>query len=162
MEKPSTPPSTICANDRVLLHYAILNDSVSFAPGHRLPFVGQKEIGKITCLAICRDKEPPALTLYFCDNDWSPIEIAACESVEAAKTQAELIYPGSSVCWVEVHFSEEEVSHFVDGVWAVQRCSFCGRLSDEALFTSFGGNEGVRICDQCIRKFSSQLGNSKD
>jgi hypothetical protein len=161
MEKPSTPPPIICANDRVLLHYAILNDFVSFAPGHGLVFVGQKEIGKIPCLAICRDKESPELTLYFCDNDWSPIGIAACESVEAAKTKAERIYPGSSACWVEAYFSEEEVSRFVDRMWAIQRCSFCGRLSDEALFTPFGANEGVRICDQCIRKFSSQLGNSK-
>src|SRR5437660_2862017 len=161
MEKSSTPPPIICANDRVLLQYAILKDSVSFAPGHGLLFVGQKEIGRVPCLAICRDKESPDVTLYFCDNDWSPIGIAVSESVEVAKTKAERIYPGSSACWVEAHFSEEEVSRFVDQMWATQRCSFCGKLSNQALFTSFEGNEDVRICDQCIRKFSGQLGNRR-
>ena len=30
IQRPSTPPPIICINDRVLLHYAILNDSVGF------------------------------------------------------------------------------------------------------------------------------------
>ena len=43
----STPPPIICVNDRVLLHYAVLNDTVGYNAGHGLMFVGEKEIGKV-------------------------------------------------------------------------------------------------------------------
>jgi hypothetical protein len=161
MEKPSAPPPIICVNDRVLLHYAVLNDSVGFTAGHGLLFVGRKEIGRVPCLAICQDKESQLVTLYFCDNDWSPMGIGTSASVEAAKTTAERIYPGSSASWVEAHFTEEETKRFLDELWAAQRCSFCGRLPDQTLFAPFEGNGNARICDKCIRQFSSQLGNSK-
>jgi hypothetical protein len=109
MEHPSsTPPPIICVNDRILLHYAVLDDSVGFNSGHGLMFVGYKEIGKVPCLAISEDKDSPQFTLYYCDSDWSPIGIAGYDTVAAAKRRAERIYPGSSACWVEANFTEEE------------------------------------------------------
>ena len=112
--RPSKPPPLICVNDRVLLCYAILTDSVGFNAGHDLFFVGGKEIGRVPCLAICQDKESSALTLYYCDGDWSPIGIAGYESVEAAKRRAERIDPGSSSCWVESRYSEEDATRYLD------------------------------------------------
>jgi hypothetical protein len=114
MEKPSPPPPIICVNDRVLLHYAVLNDSVGYNAGHGLFFVGRKEIGRVPCLAICEDKESPQVTLYYCNSDWSPIGIAGTASVETAKRRAERIYPGSSSCWVETHFTEEDVKRYLE------------------------------------------------
>jgi len=73
----------ICVNDRVLVHYAVLTDDVGFHEGHGLFFVGGKAIGPVPCLAICQDRESSAFTLYYCDSGWSPIGIAAYESVEA-------------------------------------------------------------------------------
>jgi hypothetical protein len=46
-QRPSTPPPLICVNDRVLLHYAVLTNSVQFNAGHGLFFVAGKEIGPV-------------------------------------------------------------------------------------------------------------------
>lgn len=113
-EKPSGPPPIICLNDRVVLHYAVLTDSVGFNAGHGLFLVGKKEIGPVPCLAISRDRQLSEVTLYYCDRYWKPIGIASHESVEAAKRRAERIYPGSSSCWVEAHFSDEDVNRYLD------------------------------------------------
>jgi hypothetical protein len=48
------------------------------------------------------------------DSDWSPIGIAGSDSVEAAKRRAERIYPGSSTCWVEAHFTDEDVKRYLE------------------------------------------------
>ena len=161
MEKSSTPPPIICVNDRVLLQYAVLTDSVGFNAGHGLLFVGRNEISRVPYLAICRDKESKQVTLYFCDSDWAPIGIVPSESIEAAKRKAERIYPGSSACWLEAHITEEDANRFVEETWAAQRCSFCGKLPDDRL-SIFEGSGNARICDKCIQQFSSQLGTSKD
>jgi hypothetical protein len=92
----------------------VLTDAVGFSVGHGLFFVGGKEIGPVPCLAICQDKESRQVTLYYCERDWSPIGIAGHESIEAARKRAERIYPGSSSCWVEAHFSEEDVNRYLD------------------------------------------------
>jgi hypothetical protein len=118
---PSPPPPIICVNDRILLHYAVLDDSVGLNSGHGLMFVGYKEIGKVPCLAICQDKDSPQFTLYYCDSDWSPIGIAGYDSVAAAKRRTERIYPGSSACWVEANFTEEEVNRHLNELFGDQR-----------------------------------------
>jgi hypothetical protein len=104
----------ICVNDRVLL-YAVLTDSaVGYSSGHGLMFVDGREIGKVPCLAICKDKDYPQFMLYYCDSNWSPIGIASYETVAAAKLRAERIYPGSSRCWVEAQFTEEDAKRYLD------------------------------------------------
>ena len=157
---PFTPPPMICVNDRVLLHYAVLNESVGYNSGHGLMFVGAKEIGKVPCLAICQDKDTPEFTLYYCDSDWSPIGIASYDTVAAAKRRAERIYPGSSACWVEANFTEEDAARYVGEKWAEQRCSFCGKGPDETLAATFEGNENARICGKCIEEFYAELKRS--
>jgi hypothetical protein len=108
-EQPaSTPPPIICVNDHILLHYAVLSNSVGYNSGHGLMFVGGEEIGQVPCLAICQDKDSPQFMLYYCNSDWSPVGIASYDTVAAAKRRAERIYPGSSACWVEAKFTEED------------------------------------------------------
>jgi len=158
MEHPSsTPPPIICVNDLVLLHYAVLNDSVGFNSGHGLMFVGKKEIGKVPYLAICRDKDSPQFTLYYCDSDWSPVGIASYDTVDAAKRRSERIYPGSSTCWIEANFTEEEATRYLNEILADQRCSFCGKKPDETLAPAFEGNDNARICSDCIEQFHEDL-----
>ena len=118
IEQPSTPPPIICINDRVLLQYAILNDSVGFNYGHGLMFVGGKEIGRVPYLAICQDKNSPQFTLYYCGIDWSPIGVASYDSVAAAKRRAERIYPGSSSCWIKALFTEEDANRYLDEMYS--------------------------------------------
>jgi len=110
------PPPFICMNDRVLLYYAVLDESVGYRAGHRLFFVDGKEIGRVPCLAICQERESNKFTLYYCGGDWGLVGVAAgYESVEAAKARAECIYPGSSTRWIEAQFTDEDVSrHLAD------------------------------------------------
>jgi hypothetical protein len=108
------PPPVICINDRVLLHYAVLDESVGYRAGHGLFFVDGKEIGRVPCLAICHERESNKLTLYYCGSDWGLLGVATgYESVEAAKLRAERIYPGSYACWEEAHFTDEDVSRYL-------------------------------------------------
>lgn len=105
MENSSTrPPAVITGNDRALLYYAVLDESVGYTKGHGLLFVDGKEIGKVPCLAICQDKDSRTFTLYYCDRDWSLLGVAAdYKSIDAAKHRAELIYPGLAARWIEAH-----------------------------------------------------------
>jgi hypothetical protein len=157
IEQPSAPPPIICVNDRVLLQYAVLNGSVGFNAGHGLMFVGGKEIGRVPCLAICQDKGSMQFMLYHCDSDWSPIGIASYDTIAAAKRRAERIYPGSSACWTEAQFTEDDAKHYLDEMFSGLRCSFCGKRPDETLSATFEGDGNARICGDCIRKFHSEL-----
>jgi hypothetical protein len=153
----SIPPPIICVNDRVLLHYAVLNDTVGYNAGHGLMFVGEKEIGKVPCLAICHDKKSPQFTLYYCDSDWSYIGSGSYDTVAAAKRRAERIYPGSAGCWREAQFTEEDANRYLEERFSDSRCSFCGKRSDETLSATFEGNGNARICGDCVREFHGYL-----
>ena len=100
-------------NDLLLLHYAMLNDSVGFNAGHRLMFRDGVEIGRVPCLAICQDKDSPQFMLYYCDGDWKPLGIASYDSVDAAKSRAERIYPGSIACWTQAQLLRRIPSVFL-------------------------------------------------
>jgi ClpX C4-type zinc finger len=154
------PPPVIAVNDRVLLEYVLLDDSVGFLAGHKLLYVGGREIGKVPCLALCEDKETASVTLYFCDGKWEPLAVTGHDSVQSAKSKAERIYPGSSSRWVKAHFPDEEVARYRAEVWSNHRCSFCGKTPDETLASTFAGDGQARICSDCVRCFHGDLHNS--
>ena len=124
-------------------------------------FVGDKEIGRVPCLAICQDEASSQFMLYYCDADWMPIGIASYDTVDAAKKRAEPIYPRSLACWVEGHFRAEEVDQYRRELWAEHRCSFCGKTPEEAKTPFFQGVGGARICSDCIRQFDDELRGRK-
>jgi len=152
-----TPPPFIMSSDRLLLHYAILNDTVGFNSGHGLLFVDRKEIGPVPCLAICQDRDSPQFMLYYCDTDWRPTGISTYGSVDAAKQGAERIYPGSIHCWVQAQFAETDAEHFRQGQFSSMRCSFCGKRPDETLAATFEGEGSARICGVCVQEFAKHL-----
>ena len=119
MEQPTLPPPPMIAvNDRVLLWYAVLSESVSYNADQCLMYVGREKIGKVPCLAICQDKNSLELNfrLYYCDTNWVPIGVAGHRSVDDAKRRAEVIYPGSIACWVEAHFTEEDAERHINAL----------------------------------------------
>lgn len=158
MAGPSrTPPPVICINDRMLLEYALLDDSVGLREGHHTLFVGDKEVGRVACLAISQDKESHGVTFYCCDEEWQPIAIAAMGSVEHAKRTAERIYPGSSTRWIHARFTADDVARYLEEAFADSRCSFCGRRADETIAATFEGSGNARICGECIARFYREL-----
>lgn len=159
MEKPSAaPPPVISSNDRVLLYYAVLDESVGYTAGHGLFFVDGKEIGRVPCLAICQDKTSPHFALYYCDSDWNLLGVApGYESAEAAKRRAERIYPRSSTRWVKTDFTEQDAVRYLNERWRGEECSFCGKRPFETLAPFVKGNDNARICGDCIVGFHSEL-----
>jgi hypothetical protein len=96
----TTPPQRMTLNDKILVWYAVLDDSIGYAEGHKSLFVDGEPVGKVPCLAICQNvQNNEVFTLYFCDQDWKLLAIVECKSVDAAKRKAETIYPGSSALW---------------------------------------------------------------
>jgi hypothetical protein len=144
-------------NDRLLLHYTILNDSVGFNAGHRLMFKDDVEIGRVPCLAICQDKDSPQFMLYYCDSDWKPLGIASYDSVDAAKQRAERIYPGSIACWMQARFTEVDAERFFEEQFSAMRCSFCGKGPDQSMAATFEGEGDARICGDCVQEFGKEL-----
>jgi hypothetical protein len=66
-------------------------------------------------MAICQDKDSALYTLYYCDADWSLLGVATnYESVDAAKRQAERIFPRLSARWVKSNFTEQDASRYLD------------------------------------------------
>jgi len=155
--EPSSPvPPPALGSERVV-HYAVMDESVGFNSGHRLMFIGGKELGKVPCLAICEEKKNSKFWMHYCDDDWGSIGVSGHDSVVAAKRRAELIYPGSSAKWVEAHFTDEDVERYLDEIWADSRCSFCGKRPDQGIESIVEAKDGnARICDKCIAEFSRE------
>ena len=145
------PPVLDCAR---VLEYAILNDAVSFS-GKTLLFVDGKELGCVPCLAICQNLNEAEVLICHCDSDWTVLGVGGYDSVSAAKSRAERIYPGVSSCWVQAHVSESEASRYLDEMWGDQRCSFCGKRPDEV--KQLFGRGRAHICDSCIDEFHEDL-----
>jgi hypothetical protein len=155
------PPPAICS-ERVL-HYALLDDTVGYncdaavdyISRNRLKSFEDKEFGKAPCLAICQGKDIPQFIAYYCDSDWELLGLSVHDSVAAAKTRAEHIYPGSSAKWVVAHFTDEDVERHLEEIWADSRCSFCGKRPDQGIESMIEAPSGnARICDKCIAVFS--------
>ena len=158
MEQPTSPPRPlIMVNDRLLLQYAILNASVGFNAGHGLMFRDGVEIGRVPCLAICRDRDSPQFMLYYCDSDWTPLGIASYDTVDAAKQRAERIHPGSIACWMHAQFTEADAQRFLEEHFSDTRCSFCGKIPALSMAATFEGQGDARICGDCVREFARDL-----
>jgi len=155
-EQPPAGPPPVIGSDRIL-HYALLNEAVGYRVGHGLFSDDQNELGKVPCLAICRAKGSSESLLYHCGLDWSTLGVATYDSIAAAKKSAERIYPGSTACWIEANFTDDDATRYLDQMWAHLRCSFCGKRPDETHAEIFEGDANARICAQCIAALSAEL-----
>jgi hypothetical protein len=94
----TAPPRRITANDSVLVCYAFLE---MLSGTEQAFFVRGKNVGRVPYLAIYKERYPGHFTLYYCDRDWNSLgSSSGYQSVDAAKHQAEHIYPGSLARWI--------------------------------------------------------------
>jgi ClpX C4-type zinc finger len=148
------PPAVAC---EPVLWYAVLDDSVGVNPGHGLLFVDGREIGRVPRLVICQAQSSSAVNLNYCADDWSRVGSSQHDTVSLAKERALRIYPGSSACWVEAHFTQQDVTRYLEESLGGLRCSFCGLRPDQSLAATFEGNGNVRICGACVAEFYEEL-----
>jgi ClpX C4-type zinc finger len=137
------PPVLDCAR---LLHYAVLDAAVKFS-GRSLLFVDGKELGAVSCLAICEDKNTTGVLLFHCAVDWCVLGCSAHDTVSDAKARAERVYNSVSTRWVDANVSRETAESYLNQLFANQRCSICGKRPDEV--DSLIQSGSVWICNRC-------------
>jgi hypothetical protein len=140
------PPPIICIARR--LYYAILDESVGYS-GRTSVFRYGVELGRVPCLAICKDGQMPDFFLFYCDREWDVLACAGHPSVDDAMVRVERTFPGSLARWIDAQVSEEEGERLLDELWADERCSVCGKRMD--LVDEMAEQPDVRwICDRCL------------
>src|SRR5579863_9491193 len=92
-QDPLSPPPAL--DYARVLAFAVLRDSINHS-GRTSLYVGGKEIGPVPRLAICETALCSGVLLFHCDADWKVLGAAGCKSVEDAKENAEITYPGVS------------------------------------------------------------------
>jgi ClpX C4-type zinc finger len=148
---PAPPPVLDSAR---VLHYAVVDDSVGYT-GRDLLTVGGVEIGRVPCLAICKNEGERKVLLFHCDHEWTVLGCSRHDSVEAAKRWIERNYPGLSSRWIEAQFTDAEVDRYLEELYGEDHCSFCGKRPDQVDQMIAGGN--ARICDRCIGELHKMM-----
>ena len=148
---PKPPPVIDCAR---LLHYAVTDKSLVYS-GRTILFVGGKEVGRVPCLAICKNKISNGVLLFHCRRDWSVIGCSAHESVATAKKRAGRIYSGLSTCWRESHVTKDKAERFLNKLFGETRCSCCGRRPDQ-IGRLFSKGRAL-VCGSCVEELHEMM-----
>jgi hypothetical protein len=130
-----------------LLAYAVLGKSARYS-GHSYLYVNGKELGPVPRLAIRQPLREAAVLLLHCAADWSVLGMSAYPSLEAAKHQAERIYPGAAAYWKHADVSERDVEAYLNKLWKGRECTLCGKRPDEV--GNMVQQHGRNVCDGCI------------
>jgi hypothetical protein len=130
--------------------YAICDSSVRFT-GKTSTYHDGRPVGKVPCLAICRNLRADDILLFYCSENWETFGTRGFESVEAAKKQAEIEYDGISSKWVNTKYTRDDL--LPEDL--EPKCSFCGA----PYFEVEGLIEGKEafICYKCAKKVSSVI-----
>jgi len=90
-----------------VLEYAVLDSSVHFTGTLHL-YHGDKRVGPVSHLAICRNPDMKELLLFHCDKNWNVLgaqiwnapDRSTVTSIEEVKHRAEKFYTGVSSKWI--------------------------------------------------------------
>jgi hypothetical protein len=146
MSKLSIPPKQMYGAR--LLEYARVDRGVTHVPEAAL-LVGRKKLRRVPRLAIGHSVDSDEFLLFFCDNRWNPLGVAACKSRDDAKRRAEREYRGIASRWIELDAAKRRAKRPTqESGAAVLGCSFCKKdiTQVDRLFES--GTS--RICDKCV------------
>lgn len=148
MTQELKPPPTLMTCR--VVEYAFVNDSLPFC-GQGRHFIGDKEMGRVPCLALCENAKEKVVYLVYCERDWAVVSSSSHPSLEAGKALAEEFYPGLSTFWVETHTTEAEAANHIEELWGPHRCVFCGKLPlDYKGNIGFIEKNGRAICEPCV------------
>lgn len=111
-------------------------------------------------LAIGESLETREIRLIHCDDDWSVTSSTTHATVDAARAQAEMEWPGVSEHWTDAGVSREEAVAWLEDESAEFKCSFCGRRPDQVKNLLAQGD--ARICNFCIVDFAKKLAKERE
>lgn len=69
--------------------------------GNTKQIVGEKLMGKMSGLAICKYENESSFYLFGCNEEWKSITDTWHESIEGAINQAEFEYDGTKDTWIK-------------------------------------------------------------
>jgi len=156
MESP--PPYLSSA---YVIEFAYADDSVIFEQRRTLN-VGGEWLGRVPCLAICREfgRESEFLIAH-CDEHWGHLGVAAgYASIEDAKSRVERSYHGISSKWVKSDVPMEEACARFEADLRAGGCSFCGRVIYDV--RQMVGGDKVRICNVCVDEFYEAMHDDRN
>lgn len=141
---------------------------VSYAYVDDIPFLGAtpvfgeaQSIEQVPRLAIAVGLGGQAgPRVFHCDEEWIALSASGAETVEQAKQEVELTYPGVGERWIDTNVTVEEALAFYDSETAGLKCSFCGKRP----FEVEGLIEGPKatICRGCVEEFYSDFQTDED
>jgi len=163
---PSSTPPPVLAGARVL-EYVIVDETVVFT-GRLHLYSGNERIGRVPCLAICREFDDGQYLLVHCGEDWEALGVQAWNgplargpaSVDEVKLRAESYYAGLSSRWIRLEVSLEDAQAYHEAQEREFICSFCGRGPDELPSVFRGGS--ATICGDCVRELYRMLDEPDD
>jgi hypothetical protein len=155
MSAPAVPPPII--DSARVLAYAHVEAGVEYTERIHL-IVGGERLGRVPCLAICRNYSiPDHILLLFCDSDWNSLGCIAFKSVEEAKIRAERGYAGVTTKWQDSPHNDAATADFLRDVYEVDpssewwrhRCSFCQKeVEGQCIAKGW-----ATICVACVDAF---------
>lgn len=157
MSKRLPPPPVIDAAR--VVSYAFVDD-IPYLAGAS-PFADDRPIEQVPRLAIAVGLAGAVgPQVFHCDEEWIAMGASDADSVEEAKQEAELTYPGVSARWIDTNVTVEEALAYYDSETAGLKCSFCGKRP----FEVEGLIEGPQatICRGCVEEFYSDFQTDDD
>ena len=139
-----------------MIAYGVADKDVRFTGQQRL-FVGDKLLGRVPRIAICRSlrKDLKDYLILYCSKNWKVLGVTGSKSLTSAKKEVERCYEGISSKWVDVNTSEKTAKLWLAQKYPRDICSFCGQFSYEvdALFPA----PSATICSSCVEAFFGEL-----
>jgi len=146
------PPLIDCAR---VLRYAIVDDSVCYAPKGRI-FASGVELGAVPRLAIVRNLVDDGIMLLHCDEEWASLGVSGGGSVEEVMAHANRRYEGLEEKWCKAPYPDAEFAKAVADEYRDQRCSFCGRNHFQMDARMVEGDR-ASICGDCVERLHRAL-----
>jgi hypothetical protein len=141
-----------------VIAYAILDGTVQWT-GKQTLFVGEKELGPVPRLALCKNLSGGLtdVLVFHCNEQWEVLGVSGGATLEAAKASAERAYRGITSKWVATGVGEDEAREWMRTNHAGHLCSFCERGPGD--YEQLIGNKSdtVRICNHCLAEYSALI-----
>jgi hypothetical protein len=148
----SLPPPILSVNDRFVVLYANLEQSIPHREATAQLNVDGKVLGWMPHVAIAEDAATGTFSFYVCGETWRPAGVSGGYATLAeAAARVEKLYPGVGTLWIEASFTDEHPARFREESLGQYRCVVCGRRPDEVLSeVSFRSDEYGWICSNCV------------
>jgi len=156
------PPLSL-AFPTYVIEYAIVPKTIKHVPSKKL-WAGNRWLGAVPRLAICKDYLSGDYFLMHCDDEWQLLcGVESRNAIEEVKQLAEKHYPEINNYWNKTEYVEPDARKKRNEIINENACSFCEKSNydEDTEITSMITSNGLKICNVCIT-LSYELINDKN